>query len=71
MGLSHETRIKALIPARRLMVLRPSHVLKAMGLNEERIASAVRISWGPGVTGIPANVILDEIGMLQSAAVTG
>jgi cysteine desulfurase len=27
----------------------PSHVLAAMGLEERLIASAVRISWGPGV----------------------
>jgi cysteine desulfurase len=32
----------------------PSHVLQAMGLSEERIASAVRISWGPGIEDIPA-----------------
>jgi cysteine sulfinate desulfinase/cysteine desulfurase-like protein len=30
-----------------------SHVLAAMGLEPERIASAVRISWGPGVTAVP------------------
>jgi cysteine desulfurase len=36
----------------------PSHVLEAMGLSEDRIASAVRISWGPGVTEIPAAAIL-------------
>ena len=38
-----------------------SHVLKAMGLPEERIASAVRISWGPGVTAIPAGPILTAV----------
>lgn len=36
----------------------PSHVLKAMGLNERRITSAVRISWGPEVENIPARWIL-------------
>jgi cysteine desulfurase len=49
----------------------PSHVLKAMGLDAERIAAAVRISWGAGVTEIPAEAILEQIGMLQGAMVTG
>lgn len=32
---------------------RPSHVLEAMGFNEERIHGAMRISWGWNVTKIP------------------
>jgi cysteine desulfurase len=39
----------------------PSHVLKAMGLSEELLASAVRISWGPGVTEIPSEPILATV----------
>jgi cysteine desulfurase len=39
----------------------PSHVLKAMGLSEERIGAAVRISWGPGVENIPADWILTVV----------
>jgi cysteine desulfurase len=39
----------------------PSHVLKAMGLGEDRIASAVRISWGPGVDDIPAGPIIEAV----------
>jgi cysteine desulfurase len=39
----------------------PSHVLKAMGLNDDRIASAVRISWGPAVTEIPSRPIVTAI----------
>jgi cysteine desulfurase len=33
-----------------------SHVLEAMGLEPERISSAVRISWGPGVTEVPTGL---------------
>jgi cysteine desulfurase len=43
----------------------PSHVLQAMGLNEERIESAVRISWGPGVQEIPAEVIVNAVCTLR------
>jgi cysteine desulfurase len=39
----------------------PSHVLQAMGLDEEAIASAVRISWGPGITDIPAEPLLTAV----------
>lgn len=38
-----------------------SHVLAAMGLTPERIASAVRISWGPGVTEFPTSVLREAI----------
>jgi len=38
-----------------------SHVLKAMGLDEDRIASAVRISWGPGIDEIPASRLLEAL----------
>jgi cysteine desulfurase len=39
----------------------PSHVLKAMGLPDESISSAVRISWGPGITHIPAEPIIAAV----------
>jgi cysteine desulfurase len=43
----------------------PSHVLKAMGLPDELIASAVRVSWGPGVTKIPAEAIVTTVKALR------
>jgi cysteine desulfurase len=43
----------------------PSHVLKAMGLDDDAISSAVRFSWGPGVAELPLEVILDTIANLQ------
>jgi cysteine desulfurase len=38
-----------------------SHVLEAMRLTPERIASAVRISWGPGAAAVPTGVLRDAI----------
>jgi len=43
----------------------PSHVLKAMGLDEEAIESAVRISWGPGVDGVPSSCFADAVQELR------
>ena len=39
----------------------PSHVLKAMGLGEDSLASAVRISWGPGVEEVPTSMLISSI----------
>jgi cysteine desulfurase len=39
----------------------PSHVLKAMGLDDDRIAEAVRLSWGPGIADIPAEILVDAV----------
>lgn len=39
----------------------PSHVLLAMGLDEDRISESVRISWGPGVNTIPCDAIVTAV----------
>jgi cysteine desulfurase len=39
----------------------PSHVLKAMGLDQDLIASAIRISWGVGVIDISAEPIVTAV----------
>lgn len=43
----------------------PSHVLRAMGLDDDGIAEAVRLSWGPGVTDIPPDPLLDAVRSLR------
>jgi cysteine desulfurase len=43
----------------------PSHVLKAMGLSDDLISSAVRISWGPRITDIPAQPIVAAVNSLR------
>jgi cysteine desulfurase len=45
-----------------------SHVLLAMGFNEDRINSSVRISWGPGVDDIPVDPILSAVRRLRAEA---
>ncbi|WP_459557665.1 aminotransferase class V-fold PLP-dependent enzyme [Lacunimicrobium album] len=42
-----------------------SHVLLAMELDDDRIESAIRISWGPGVQEIPAEAIVNVVKSLQ------
>jgi len=43
----------------------PSHVLLAMGYDEDRIDSAVRISWGPGIDDLPVNALVDSVKSLR------
>jgi cysteine desulfurase len=43
-----------------------SHVLRAMGLPDDRIDESVRISWGPGITSIPFEVLLESVASLRA-----
>ncbi len=43
----------------------PSHVLTAMGLDEDRITGAVRISWGYMTESLPVNEIVEKIKQIQ------
>ncbi len=43
-----------------------SHVLTAAGLTADRIAGALRMSWGPGTDSIPAQEIADRLRSLQT-----
>jgi len=43
----------------------PSHVLKAMGLDEDAIESAIRVSWGPKVELIPAATLIRAVRQLR------
>ncbi|MEZ9929692.1 cysteine desulfurase DndA [Vibrio breoganii] len=43
----------------------PSHVLSAMGLEEDRIAGAVRLSWGSMTESLPINDILERIEQIR------
>lgn len=42
----------------------PSHVLRAMQLDEKRVAGAVRISWGPMTESIPTEQIVSKLAQL-------
>ncbi|MGA8350345.1 MAG: cysteine desulfurase DndA [Isosphaeraceae bacterium] len=48
---------------------RQSHVLTAMGLKADGIASSVRFSWGPGVESVPFDRLVDAIRSLSGATV--
>lgn len=39
----------------------PSHVLLAMGLDEDRISESVRISWGPGTNAVPVDALVSAV----------
>lgn len=43
----------------------PSHVLRAMGLTDDEIATCVRISWGPGVDAVPVAAIREAVEQLR------
>ena len=45
---------------------KPSHVLQAMGLNDEAIESAIRISWGRQTIEIPGDAIVDAVKSLST-----
>ncbi len=44
----------------------PSHVLRAMGLDEDLIGAAVRISWGPAVAAVPASTLVRLLDRLRA-----
>jgi cysteine desulfurase len=44
----------------------PSHVLKAMGLDDASIESAVRISWGPDVSIDPADCFVKAVRRIKT-----
>lgn len=44
----------------------PSHVLKAAGLDDDRIAGALRLSWGADTGEVPAREIADRLAALKS-----
>ena len=44
----------------------PSHVLQAMGLNEEEAGESIRISWGDGLESLPVDALLSAIENLDS-----
>jgi cysteine desulfurase len=48
---------------------RQNHVLTAMGLQADRIASSVRFSWGPGVESVPFDRLVGAIRSLSGATV--
>lgn len=43
----------------------PSHVLQAMGLDEDAAQSSVRFSWGPGVSYIPTEALVQTVNELR------
>lgn len=43
----------------------PSHVLTAMGVDDDRIAGAVRVSWGAMTEFLPVREILEKIGQVR------
>jgi cysteine desulfurase len=43
----------------------PSHVLRAMGLNEDRISGAIRMSWGYGVDRVDLTPLVKMVRSLQ------
>ena len=43
----------------------PSHVLKSMGLADDLLSTAVRVSWGPGIAEIPHEALLEAVCRLR------
>jgi cysteine desulfurase len=40
---------------------KPSHVLVAMGLSDDQVESAIRMSWGPSISNFPGNLLVTAI----------
>src|SRR5690606_26276030 len=43
----------------------PSHVLLAMGFDEQRVSSSIRLSWGNAIAQLPATEIVNVVRQIE------